>query len=85
MKNISAYLIEVVDTIIKNRINELKNTSSLCEKRSARVTKVLGNNEYVITVDGVECTVKSSSPHAVNDVVTILTRFGKLQDIYILP
>lgn len=85
MKTISEYLIDVVDTIVKNRINELKNTTSLCEKRSAQIKEVLGNGLYIISIDGVQCTVKSKNTYSVNDVVTVLTRFGKLQEIYILP
>lgn len=66
--------------------NYLEKNTSICVKRNAQIKEVLSSNRYVITIDGCDYTVKSNNTYSVNDVVSVLTRYGKqIKDIYILP
>lgn len=83
-KNIDDLIIETVNVCVKNYIDNLLKNSSLCEKRTAQVKQVLGNNSYILNIDGENYVVKSKNTYKVNDIVTILKRYKQMKDIYIL-
>lgn len=84
-KNIDDLIIETISVCVKNYMDELFKNSSLCEKRTAQIKQVLGNNSYLVSIDGENYIVKSKNTYKVNDVVTILKRYNQIKDIYILP
>ena len=83
-KNIDDLIIDTVSVCVKNYMDSLLKNSSLCEKRTAQIKQVLGNNSYLLSIDGENYVVKSKNTYQVNDIVTILKRYGQVKDIYIL-
>lgn len=87
MRDINESIANAIEIGVSNYIEKyLEKSTSLCVKRNAQIKEVLSSNRYVITIDGCDYTVKSNNTYSVNDVVSVLTRYGKqIKDIYILP
>lgn len=87
MRDINESIANAIEIGVSKYIEKyLEKSTSLCVKRNAQIKEVLSSNRYVITIGGCDYTVKSNNTYSVNDVVSVLTRYGKqIKDIYILP
>lgn len=87
MRDINESIANAIEIGVSKYIEKyLEKDTSICVKRNAQIKEVLSNNRYVIIIDGCDYTVKSKNSYSVNDVVNVLTRYGKqIKDIYILP
>lgn len=87
MRDINESIANAIEIGVSKYIEKyLEKDTSICVKRNAQIKEALSNNRYVITIDGCDYTVKSKNSYSVNDIVNVLTRYGKqIKDIYILP
>lgn len=83
--DINGLILGAIESYVPNYMEEKLKNSNLMEKRTAIVKEVLSNNKYKLELGDNTFTVSSPFTFAVNEVVSILTRYGQIKDVYILP